>query len=94
MSLRQQHGNGGKGVSGGKRLVWRITAAAPLGEYVDPDAPEPPPQQQRAEPVEGGPPAEPGWLVSSFELAHGLEVSDQSDTIPGELFDELFKDKR
>jgi hypothetical protein len=34
---------------------------------------------------------EPGWLVSSFELTHGLDVSDETDTLPNELVDELFK---
>ncbi len=68
------------------RRVWRITPDAPLGEYVDPTRP----------PVELTQPPdkpEPGWLVSSFELTHGLEVSDETDTLPGELFDELFKKK-
>ena len=68
------------------RRIWRITQDAPLGEYVDPDATPSEPQRpllQRPEP--------PGWQASSFELTHGLEVSDETDTIPGELFDELFK---
>jgi hypothetical protein len=68
-----------------QRLVWRVTANAPLGEYIDPDkvpAPEP------AAPVEA---QEPGWLLSSFELSSGLQVTDESDTIPAELFDTLFK---
>jgi len=67
---------------GQRRLVWRVTAAAPLGEYVDPDAlPVLPPRVDRPD---------PGWLLSSFELADGLELKDLSDTIPGELFDKLF----
>jgi len=68
------------------RRVWRITQNAPLGEYVDPDqaAQEVPrPLIERPEP--------PGWQASSFELSHGLEVSDETDTIPGDLFDELFR---
>ena len=28
-----------------------------------------------------------GWLDSSLELAHGLEVSEEVDTIPGDLLD-------
>jgi hypothetical protein len=35
----------------------------------------------------------PGWLASSFELTNGLDVSDETDTLPSELFDELFKTK-
>ena len=31
------------------------------------------------------------WQSSSFDLLSGLQVRDLSDTIPGRLFDELFK---
>jgi hypothetical protein len=35
-----------------------------------------------------------GWLISSFDLKHGLQVSEvEFDTIPGELLDG-FKKKR
>jgi hypothetical protein len=73
------------GKVGRPRVVWRVTSNAPLGEYVDPDKiPEPePPGRVEAQ--------EPGWLLSSFELSHGLQVTDESDTIPAELFDSLFK---
>ena len=46
------------------------------------------------EPVEPGQPEEriePGWRQSSFDLAYGLEVEDATDTVPGELLEELFK---
>lgn len=33
----------------------------------------------------------PSWRASSHDLMTGLQVSDVTDTIPGELFDELFK---
>jgi hypothetical protein len=69
---------------GQRRLVWRVTAAAPLGEYVDPDAP---PVVVRHPQVDR---TEPGWLLSSFELANGLDSKDVSDSIPGDLFDKLF----
>ena len=75
-----------KSVGHVKRRVWRVTQSAPHGEYVDPDAP----------PVVVTQPLEPpglGWLVSSFELTHGLEVTDETDTLPGELFEELFLKK-
>ena len=65
-----------------KRRVWRITATAPLGEFVDPDAPLPrsaPGDRERG-----------GWAVSSFDLAHGADVSEGADTVPDDLFDELF----
>jgi hypothetical protein len=31
------------------------------------------------------------WRSSSYDLLNGTEVSDQSDSIPGELFDQLFR---
>lgn len=68
------------------RRVWRITQNAPQGEYVDPDQ----------IPVASIRPAEraaPGWATSSFELTHGLDVTDETDTLPGELFDEFFNKK-
>jgi len=69
-----------------KRRVWRITAEAPLGKFVDPDE-EPPaslgPQEH----------FEPGWRQSSFDLAYGLDVRDAGDTVPGDLLDELFESK-
>lgn len=74
------------GVGRVTKRVWRITPNAPHGEYVNPDE----------VPVELTHPPdspEPGWLVSSFELTHGLDVSDETQTMPGELFDEIFKKK-
>ena len=69
-----------------KRRVWRITEAAPRGEIVDagaPKQPEGPPDQEA--------PGQGGFVRSSHDLLDGLEVSDNPDTLPGELFDELFK---
>lgn len=68
-----------------KKQVWRMTDAAPLGEIVDPNATNAAsPARDDAERSAGG------WVVSSFELLHGAEVSEDENTIPGELFDELF----
>lgn len=67
-----------------KRRVWRVTAQTPFGEYVDPDA-QPPRRVASSEPHQ------PGWLLSSFELSDGLDVRDEPDTIPAELFDTLFQ---
>ena len=69
-----------------KRLVWRISEAAPLGEFVDPT--EPPPAPARRDLPEAS--SSGGWIVSSFELLHGADVSEGPDTVPDELFDELF----
>lgn len=67
-----------------KRQVWRITPDAPQGRWVDPEA-------ERAEQAPPEERFEPGWRQSSFDLAFGLEVTDATDTVPGELLDELFK---
>ena len=76
MNQRKQSGQG-------KKMVWRITEAAPLGEFVDPNAPSP--QSKDRPEISSG-----GWVVSSFELLHGTEITDSPDTVPDELFDELF----
>ena len=34
-----------------------------------------------------------GWIVSSFDLLKGADVADDPDTVPDELFDELFPPK-
>ena len=31
------------------------------------------------------------WRSSSYDLRNGLEVNDDEESIPGDLFDELFK---
>lgn len=72
-----------KSAKPGKRLVWRITADAPLGEFVDPDA-HPPPRPAPDDPDPGG------WVMSSFDLKNGVDVHDGPDTVPDDLFDELF----
>jgi hypothetical protein len=70
------------------RLVWRITANAPLGEYVDPRQAvnNPPPADQALDPRENG------WLASSLELLGGVRVSEAPmDTLPGDLVAQFFK---
>lgn len=78
-----------------KRMVWRISTAAPLGEFVDPDAAVAPPSlpTEGSEGADSSAAANPrGWTVSSFELLTGVDVSEEdSSTVPAELFDELFK---
>ena len=76
-----------------KRWVWRISQRAPLGEWVDLSAPPPPvaPRERQADlpEVSSG-----GWVVSSFDLLRGAEVDASGDTLPDELFDELFPPKK
>lgn len=70
-----------------KRLVWRMTESSPMGEWVDPDAkPEPEPQKKELPEVSSG-----GWIVSSFDLLNGIEMNDGPNTVPDDLFDELFR---
>jgi len=68
-----------------KKLIWRISNDAPLGEFVDPDAQVP---SVAVKPYDV---AQPGWAVSSFELMRGVDISEDPETVPAELFDQLFK---
>jgi hypothetical protein len=82
-----------KPIDQSNRKVWRISPRAPLGEWVDRNLPQPKP----------APPAPPtselpevstgGWIVSSFDLLRGTEVDTSGDTVPAELFDQLFPPK-
>jgi hypothetical protein len=74
--------------------VWRITAQAPLGEFaeVDPTAPE---SRTRAPdaPVILEPPRPTSWHESTGDLLAGVDVTDETESMPGELFDELFNQR-
>lgn len=70
-----------------KRLVWRITEISPQGEWVDPDATPPGAKRDLPEVSSGG------WIMSSFDLLSGAEVSENPETVPDALFDELFPPK-
>jgi hypothetical protein len=76
---------GGKPVSGkAKKMVWRISADAPGGEWVDPDVPTTtsPAETQPADLSSGG------WLTSSMDLLGGAEVIEGGDTEAAPLQDE------
>lgn len=66
-------------------LVWRISPEAPQGQWVDPS-------KHRHDPRKGDLPEASygGWASSSFDLVSGVDVSDDPDTVPDALFDELF----
>ncbi len=75
------------------RRVWRVTPDAPMGEFIDVDpgavapgaaAPDVVPRVLDPAPVVD-------WRSSSWDLLNGLEVNDEEESIPGDLFDELFK---
>lgn len=72
------------------KKVWRISKSAPQGEWVD-VKPAPPPTLRNDDlpEVSSG-----SWVISSYDLLAGSEVIEDPDTLPGELFDELFAPAR
>lgn len=82
-----------KPIDPSNRWVWRISQSFPQGEWVDLLA------QPRPKPPRPAPPAElpevstGGWVVSSFDLLRGADVDTSGDTVPDDLFDELFPRK-
>jgi hypothetical protein len=80
----------GKPTTSGKRaLVWRISAETPDGKWVDPAKSRHVPATENLPEVPYG-----GWASSTFELLRGAEVSDDPDTVPSALLDELFSPKK
>ena len=73
------------------RRIWRMTPSAPLGEFVDCDPTETVGTSVDAPHKVLDPAPVVDWRVSSFDLLNGVEVRDHSDSIPGKLFDRLFK---
>ena len=73
--------------------VWRISADMPQGGFVD-SVPGIPVQAGRTDIIPLAkildPAPVPSWRASSHDLLTGSTVSDVTDTIPGDLFDELF----
>ena len=70
------------------RVVWRVSAEVPQGEYVDSRADEARASEPRRQPAPDV--TENGWMQSSMELADGLDVIDRTDTISHESFDRWF----
>ncbi len=70
-----------------------MTSDAPLGTLVDFDPTASQPRDSSGDvPLKVLDPAPVAdWRASSFDLLNGVEVRDHTDTIPGELFDRLFK---
>ena len=65
-----------------------MTADAPQGEFVEdlPDELSPVTDEGREEPKR----SHASWMASSHDLLNGLEVSDFADTLPNDLYDDLF----
>ena len=83
------------------RRVWRMTAAHPEGEFIDvPLEPAKPESVAVSRPVEDvqarvlDPSKAPTWESSSYDLLTGCTVRDVTDTIPGRIFDEVFREGR
>lgn len=67
-----------------RRMVWRISDHAPLGEWVDPNLPPKPPEEELPEV------SSVRWVRSSFDLLNGIDINDDPNMVPADLFDELF----
>ena len=65
-----------------------MTADAPQGEFVEdlPDELSPVAEEGR----EASKRLHANWMASSHDLLNGLEVSDFADTLPNDLYDDLF----
>lgn len=62
------------------RIVWRMTAADSVSIDIDLTAP----MSETDAPLDG---PDHGWLVSSYELRHGLDVCEwPMDKLPDDLF--------
>jgi hypothetical protein len=74
------------------KRVWRISASNPNGEWVDIS----PARKVQPAPVKSRPTSalsadeEGHWLMSSFDLLHGTDVTEDPATVPDDLFDKLF----
>lgn len=78
------------------KKVWRISASNPMGGWVDI---HPGPKVEAVpikSPAIGSLPVDDDghWLMSSFDLRYGAEVSEDPATVPGDLFDELFASRQ
>ena len=100
--VTRQRKNKDKDKDKAPKVVWRISAAAPLGEYVhsQPDAPAEAEALAAAKAKAAAAAAhdepkelpERGWHHSTHELVHGLDMSEEPiDTLPDDLFDQFFK---
>ncbi len=64
---------------------WRSTTNAPVATRADKYAPVMHKPRKNLPEVSYG-----NWVTSSYDLLDGVEVTEIPDTIPAELFDELF----
>jgi hypothetical protein len=71
------------------KKVWRISESAPMGEWVNKSAPIAPKSSKDLPEVSSG-----TWVKSSYDLLDGIDVTEDPDALPPELFDELFAPKQ
>jgi hypothetical protein len=71
------------------KKIWRISESAPMGEWVNEAAPGIAKRIKDVPDVAHGP-----WVRSSHDLLDGADVTEDPDTVPDELFDELFPPKQ
>jgi len=70
------------------RWIWRDSQGESMGKWAELDAPSAPSPAANLPEVHSG-----GWVGSTFDLLSGVDVSDNPDTIPSELYDELFAER-
>lgn len=70
------------------KMVWRISASAPMGEWVQKVGVATPRPSMELPEV-----SYDSWVTSSYDLLTGTDVIDNSDTVPSDLFDDLFAHK-
>jgi len=75
------------------RMIWRISEAAPLGEWIRPeDAAAHRPRGAPLSDEQARELADRGWHHSTHELVHGMDVHEEPlDTLPDDVLDLLFK---
>ena len=73
------------------RKVWRMSAAAPRGEIVEARRGAVAQEAADDEARRPAPRSQLGWRASSHDLASGLEVSDFADTLPNDVYADLFE---
>jgi hypothetical protein len=71
------------------KKVWRISENAPMGEWVSKVAPVARKPRKDLPEVSNG-----TWVMSSYDLLDGTDVTEDPDALPAELFDELFPRKQ
>jgi hypothetical protein len=80
-----KHGSGGD-----RRSSAAADSSYPGTVDLDPTVPETPPEPEGPAKILK-PAAVPDWRGSSWDLLNGVEITDETDSIPGELFDSLFR---